>query len=499
MLAIRGIISVPFFSTKIISRSVRGNPRGLPQYDTTFRSPEPEPEQVTPKQSTKVETKVSKEKKQRTFRQHVKSLKYQNSQQEVTFDNQHKVVKGAVSMLHDIPYETQLEMKQRKHEELLDRLCSKKNVRPQMLQGKVRDIIPSPIIESYRNKDKMSVGLDVNGDLAVGFFASSKAVCVAPDSIDIIRDSHKQVARIYTGFLSDHVSKDNISMYLGQGRGWNAEGWSEIMVRSNFKGELMVNVSYIVNETNKVCPEAEKMELLEVFSKSGLTIKSFYICEQSLVWKTKQNKLIAGDEFLREKIGNVSMYLGPDTFCQGNTPVAENMVKVVRNSLETDQRKTLLDLGCGAGMFSLALADDFRGAVGIDQEDTGVASLNAELNGLTNIRYLTGSIESHILGITSELRSVGATASAVLNPGRSGVSQNLIINLRRFQMLDNLIYISCQPEDDRGLKNLMLLMSPDRSNTPTKFKSDPFQLVQSVPLDMFPHTHHCEHLFVFKR
>jgi hypothetical protein len=78
MFAIRGIISVPFFSTKIITRSVRGIPRGLPQHDSTFRLPEPE--QVSPKQSTKVETKVHKEKKQRTFRQHVKSLKHQNSQ-----------------------------------------------------------------------------------------------------------------------------------------------------------------------------------------------------------------------------------------------------------------------------------------------------------------------------------------------------------------------------------------------------------------------------------
>ncbi len=499
MLAIKSIISVPFFSTKIVTRSIRGNPRRLPQDAITFRVPEPQPEPVTPKERTKVEKKASKEKKPRTFRQYVKGLKYQNSRQEVTIDNQHKIVRGAVAMFHDIPYETQLQMKQRKHEELLERLSKNKNVRPQMKQGQVKDIIQSPVITNYRNKDKMSVGLGVNGDLAVGFFASSKAVCVVPDSIDIIRDSHKQVARFYTGFLTDHVSRNNIWMYLGQARGWSSQGWGEIMVRSNYKGELMIKVSYNVNDTNKACPEAEKVKLLEVFSKSGLTIKSLYICEQSWVWKTRQNKLIAGDEFLKEKIGDVSIFLGPDTFCQGNTPVAERMVQVVRNTLETEQRKTLLDLCCGAGMFSLALAEEFRGAVGIDQEDTRVASLNAELNGLTNTRYLTGSIESHIVGITHDLRSVGATASAILNPGRSGVPQNLIINLRRFQMLDSLIYISCQPEDERGFKNLMLLMSPDRPNTPSRFKSDPFKLVDSIPLDMFPHTHHCEHLFVFKR
>ena len=495
MLAVRSKISVPFFSPLLIRRSIRGNPRKLPQDDKiTFREPESQPGV-----KSKEGTKVAKKDKQKTFRQHVKGLKYHNSNKEVTNDNQHEAVKGAVAMFHDIPYEVQLEMKQRKHEELLERLKKNKNIRSQITSGRFRDIIPSPVIEGYRNKDKMSVGLGVNGDLAVGFFASSKAVCVAPDCIDIIRDSHKEVARVYTGFLTDHVSRDQVSMYLGQGRGWNAEGWGEIMVRSNYKGELMVNVSYIVSDSNKTCPEDEKMTLLEVFSKSGLPIKSFYLSEQSWVWKTKQNTLLAGDEFLKEKIGDVLMFLGPDTFCQGNTPVAERLVKVVRRELDTDQRKTLLDLCCGAGMYSLALSEGFRGAVGIDQEDTRVASLNAELNGLNNTSYLTGSIESHITGITRDLRSVGATASAILNPGRSGVTQNLIINLRRFQMLDSLIYISCQPEDDRGFKNLQLLMSPDHSNTPSKFRSDPFKLVDSVPLDMFPHTHHCEHLFVFKR
>ena len=498
MLAVRSKILVPFFSPIIFTRSIRGNPRRLPQDDITFRVPESQQE-VKSKEETKVAKKVVKEVKQKTFRQQVKGLKYQNSNTEVTIDNQHEVVRGAVAMFHDIPYEVQLEMKQRKHKELLERLNGNKNIRSQMKPGRFRDIIPSPVIEGYRNKDKMSVGLGVNGDLVVGFFASSKAVCVAPDCIDIIRDSHKQVARVYTGFLTEHVSRDNVSMYLGQGRGWNAEGWGEIMVRSNYKGELMVNVSYIVNDSNKTCPEDEKMALLEVFSKSGLPINSFYLSEQSVVWKTKQNTLLAGDEFLKEKIGDVFMFLGPDTFCQGNTPVAERMVEVVRSELDTEQRKTLLDLCCGAGMYSLALSEGFRGAVGIDQEDTRVASLNADLNGLTNTRYLTGSIESHITGITHDLRSVGATASAILNPGRSGVTQNLIINLRRFQMLDSLIYISCQPEDDRGFKNLQLLMSPDHSKTPSKFKSDPFKLVDSVPLDMFPHTHHCEHLFVFKR
>ena len=69
-----------------------------------------------------------------------------------------------------------------------------------------------------------------------------------------------------------------------------------------------------------------------------------------------------------------------------------------------------------------------------------------------------GGVETQLPRIVADLWGQGAGLSAVLNQGRAGVTQSSIVHLRRFQQLNSLVYISCQPEDPRGLKNLQLLM-----------------------------------------
>ena len=443
--------------------------------------------------------KNSGKKSTKTYRKTVKSLKNRGSNEIVTEENQDELVKNAVSMFHNIPYTQQLEMKQNKHQELIQRLYNMKSIRSQVV-GKVRNVIGSPVTEKYRNKDCMSVGRDVSGNITTGFHVSGGRVTVSPAAVPIIRDSHKHVARVYTDFLTRHVPRDHVSMYLGPGHGWSSGGWSEIMIRSNYNQEMMVNIKYVIKEGNEDNYEDETRVLLDTLMSAKLPISSVYITEMSVgVESTKRHRLIFGDRYLVEKIGEIYMNLGPETFCQGNSVVAEKMVEVVRDKVERGRSKTLLDLCCGAGMFGLHLATHFRGVIGIDAEDTAPARDNAEMNGVTNTRYLTGGVETQLPRLVADLRGQGAGVSAVLNPGRAGVAQSSIVHLRRFQQLNSLVYISCQPEDARGLKNLQLLMSPDRPNCPAKLRSEPFKMTYSIALDMFPHTHHCEHIFVFKR
>ena len=78
---------------------------------------------VTPPQSE--ETKKS----YRTFKQKVKNLKRNCSCQMVTRDNQSEMVKKAVTMFHHLPYSEQLDLKQTKHQELIQRLKNNKNIR----------------------------------------------------------------------------------------------------------------------------------------------------------------------------------------------------------------------------------------------------------------------------------------------------------------------------------------------------------------------------------
>ena len=87
------------------------------------------------------------------------------------------------------------------------------------------------------------------------------------------------------------------------------------MVRSNYKDEFLVRVEYFTNNKENNDYELEKQNLLQKLLSTDLNIKSVFITEVTLEGK-RVNKLIHGEPFLVEKIGDLLMTLGPDSFCQ---------------------------------------------------------------------------------------------------------------------------------------------------------------------------------------
>ena len=99
------------------------------------------------------------------------------------------------------------------------------------------------------------------------------------------------------------------------------------MVRSNFKGEMMVRVEYFTNNKDDMDYETEKQLLLQELMSTDLNIKSVFITEVSLEG-TRVNKLVHGEPFLLEKIGDILMTLGPDSFCQVSWIAVVNTINI---------------------------------------------------------------------------------------------------------------------------------------------------------------------------
>lgn len=59
--------------------------------------------------------------------------------------------------------------------------------------------------------------------------------------------------------------------------------------------------------------------------------------------------------------------------------------------------------------------------------------------------------------------------------------------------MDKLVYISCDPR--KAYKNWVDLGRPSSKT----LDGQPFVLEKAVPVDMFPHTEHCELVLLFKR
>lgn len=67
------------------------------------------------------------------------------------------------------------------------------------------------------------------------------------------------------------------------------------------------------------------------------------------------------------------------------------------------------------------------------------------------------------------------------------------MSLRKAKKLKKLIYISCDPK--AAARNLIDLARPNSK----QYFGEPLVPVKAVPVDMFPHTKHCEVIFHLER
>lgn len=71
--------------------------------------------------------------------------------------------------------------------------------------------------------------------------------------------------------------------------------------------------------------------------------------------------------------------------------------------------------------------------------------------------------------------------------------QKALVSLRKAKRLKKLIYISCDP--NAVIKNLVDLARPNSK----QYFGEPLVPVKAVPVDMFPHTKHCELILYLER
>lgn len=68
-----------------------------------------------------------------------------------------------------------------------------------------------------------------------------------------------------------------------------------------------------------------------------------------------------------------------------------------------------------------------------------------------------------------------------------------VINaIKKNRLINNLAYVSCKADSPVTMKNLVELVVDSKNAVP-------FTLESIKPVDMFPHTKHCELIFMFKR
>ncbi len=173
----------------------------------------------------------------------------------------------------------------------------------------------------------------------------------------------------------------------------------------------------------------------------------------------------------------------PLQFTQVNVELNRKMVERALQLLRPTQDDRVIDLFCGIGNFTLALARCADQVVGVEGDKRLVAQAesNAAANGLANIAFHTANLETDFV---NESWAKQKYSLALLDPSRAG-AQNVLKYLFA-SGVQRIVYVSCNPSTlarDAGI--LVNELGYDMSGVGV--------------MDMFPQTSHVESIALFER
>lgn len=174
-----------------------------------------------------------------------------------------------------------------------------------------------------------------------------------------------------------------------------------------------------------------------------------------------------------------------NSFTQPNAHICQTMLGWAREVTAGRQDEDLVELYCGNGNFTIALADNFRRVLATEISRTSVASanVNLEANSVTNAQVARMSAEEFSLALQGEkagrrVAEMGLDeydfSTVLVDPPRAGLDEQ---SCQQISEYDHIVYISCNPAT--LAENLTILTRTHRI--------DRFAL-----FDQFPFTSHCE-------
>ena len=172
--------------------------------------------------------------------------------------------------------------------------------------------------------------------------------------------------------------------------------------------------------------------------------------------RAKGQKLLSGELNLQDRlnIGDkiYKFTFGDGAFIQPNTAVNEKMIAWAKGCVE--RGTDLLELYCGHGNFTVAMAEKFKRILATEISKSSIANAlkNCELNGVDNIKFLRMSAEELISAFGRErefnrLRELDIFSydfsHVLVDPPRAGLDASVINFIKNYE---NIVYISCSPQ-----------------------------------------------------
>ena len=369
--------------------------------------------------------------------------------------------------LQALAYQEQLAFKEKKLKGHLERI------------GGFTDIPMEPIIGMeepyhYRNKAQFPVGRNKDGRIVAGFYAGrTHSIIENRDCALGVKVNQEILDRVLAHMERFHIEPYNEVTGKGLVR--------HVFIRYGFFTDeimvcLVINGQQIPHEKELICSLRE----LKGMTSICLNINK----KRNNVILGEQIKVLWGQGYITDKIGNISYEISPLSFFQINPYQTWKLYSKALEYADLHGEETVWDLYCGIGTISLFLAQQAKFVRGVEIVPAAIedARRNAELNDITNVEFFVGKAEE-VLPREYEKNGVYADV-IVVDPPRKGCDEVLLQTILKMQP-ERVVYVSCDSATlARDLRYLC---------------NHGYELRKVCGVDQFPQTTHVETVVLLGR
>ena len=333
-------------------------------------------------------------------------------------------------------------------------------------------ILSAPTCRNYRNKAQYPVSAK-KGRAYAGFFRAgthevveNKRCLILPEEADAVKDAVIDYVNQFRIPVYDEVAHKGLLRHIYVRRGV-------------VSGQILVCLVCNGSKLPKVEELLKRLQKIPGFTTLVLSVN------------TKKGNAVLGDEFItlhgpgyiEDTLCGLNFRLSPRSFYQVNHHQAQRLYETAISQAGITKNDLVLDLYCGVGTITLAMASAAGKVIGVEVVPQAVedARDNARRNGIENAEFFCGDAGQAAL----ELERKGIRPDVVVvDPPRKGLNADTIEALHRMAPR-RIVYVSCDPatlaRDVAALK--------DRGYT----------LQNATAADLFPRCAHVESIAVLQK
>ena len=354
-------------------------------------------------------------------------------------------------------YEEELRAKRQRVQDALTRVGGVSLELPQVLGAE------TPL--RYRNKVQFPVAQEKRG-LAVGYYRSRSHDVLDVDDCLLQPETVTTLRRAFKGWMERYrVPAYDEGTCQGLIR--------HLYVRTNQAGEALCCV--VANGTR--LPHAP--ELVQSLRQAAPALAGLVLntnTKDTNVILGPNYRTIWGRDFLEERLCGMTFRLSVPSFFQINRAQTERLYAQALEFAGLTGQETVLDLYCGIGTISLALAQRAGQVIGTEIVPEAVqdAQANAARNQVDNARFLCGDAGEAAFQLAAE----GVRPQVIcVDPPRKGLAPE-VPEILASMAPERIVYVSCDPATlARDVK---------------RFGELGYPAVKAQAVDLFPRTAHVE-------